>query len=123
MKTIKKSRFVTITSLLMGFVSLISFCFGSWTFIQDKNVNAFEISNAKPVAYISSDTSVKYTTVEKALDVAKSGETVYVIPGTNPTIKNNAVIKTGVTWKLVELWALQLTESRLAKPLEIMLNF
>ncbi len=97
MKTIKKSRFVTIASLFMGFVSLIGFCFGSWTFIQDKNVNAFEISNAKPVAYISSDTSVKYTTVEKALDVAKSGETVYVIPGTNPTIKNNAIIKTGVT--------------------------
>lgn len=97
MKTIKKSRFIAITSLFMGFVSLIGFCFGSWTFIQDKNVNAFQISNARPVAYISSDTSVKYTTVEKALDVAKSGETVYVIPGTNPTIKNNAIIKTGVT--------------------------
>lgn len=97
MKTIKKSRFVTITSLFMGFASLISFCFGSWTFIQDKTINAFEVSDAKPVAYISSDASVKYTTVEKALDVAKSGETVYVIPGTNPTIKNNAIIKTGVT--------------------------
>ena len=91
MKTIKKSRFIAITSLFMGFVSLIGFCFGSWTFIQDKNVNAFQISNAKPVAYVSSDTSVKYTTVEKALDVAKSGETVYVIPGTNPTIKNSRI--------------------------------
>ena len=98
MKTIKKSRFVTITSLLMGFVSLISFCFGSWTFIQDKTINAFEVSDAKPVAYISSDNKTKYTTIEKALSKAKSGETVFVIPGANPTTKNKTLtIAEGVT--------------------------
>lgn len=103
MKTIKKSRFVTITSLFMGFVSLISFCFGSWTFIQDKNVNAFQISNAKPVAYISgggADENVKYTTIEKALKTAVSGQTVYVIPNTNYVINGNVEIKSGVTLML-----------------------
>ena len=65
MKTIKKSRFIAIASLFMGFASLISFCFGSWTFIQDKTINAFEVSDAKPVAYISSDNKTKYTTIEK----------------------------------------------------------
>lgn len=103
MKTIKKSHFVTITSLFMGFVSLISFCFGSWTFIQDKNVNAFQISNAKPVAYISgggADESVKYTTIEKALKTAVSGQTVYVIPNTNYVINGNVEIKSGVTLML-----------------------
>lgn len=98
MKTIKKSRFVTITSLFMGFVSLISFCFGSWTFIQDKTINAFEVSDAKPVAYISSDNKTKYTTIEKALSIAKSGETVFAIPGANPTVKNKTLtIAEGVT--------------------------
>ena len=103
MKTIKKSRFVTITSLFMGFVLLISFCFGSWTFIQDKNVNAFQISNAKPVAYISgggADESVKYTTIEKALKTAVSGQTVYVIPNTKYVINGNIEIKNGVTLML-----------------------
>lgn len=103
MKTIKKSRFVTITSLFMGFVSLISFCFGSWTFIQDKNVNAFQISSAKPVAYISgggADEKVQYTTIEKALNTAVSGQTVYVIPNTEYVINGNVVIKSGVTLML-----------------------
>lgn len=103
MKTIKKSRFITITSLFMGFASLISFCFGSWTFIQDKNVNAFQVSNAKPVAYISggdADENVKYTTIEKALKTAVSGQTVYVIPNTNYVINGNIEIKSGVTLML-----------------------
>ena len=103
MKTIKKSRFITITSLFMGFASLISFCFGSWTFIQDKNVNAFQISNAKPVAYISgggADEKVQYTTIEKALKTAVSGQTVYVIPNTKYVINGNVEIKSGVTLML-----------------------
>lgn len=103
MKTIKKSRFISITSLFMGFASLISFCFGSWTFIQDKNVNAFQISNAKPVAYISgggADEKVQYTTIEKALKTAVSGQTVYVIPNTKYVINGNVEIKSGVTLML-----------------------
>lgn len=103
MKTIKKSRFIIITSLFMGFASLISFCFGSWTFIQDKNVNAFQISNAKPVAYISgggADEKVQYTTIEKALKTAVSGQTVYVIPNTKYVINGNVEIKSGVTLML-----------------------
>ena len=103
MKIIKKSRFVTITSLFMGLVSLISFCFGSWTFIQDKNVNAFGISNAKPVAYISgggADENAKYTTIEKALKTAVSGQTVYVIPNTKYVINGNVEIKSGVSLML-----------------------
>lgn len=50
----------------------------------------------KPVAYIG---STYYGTVEKALDASISGETVYVIVGTDPIIRDSekAVIKNGVT--------------------------
>lgn len=49
------------------------------------------------VAYINTNKAENlYTTVEKALDVAKSGDVVYIIPGTNPIIYSNVEIKNGV---------------------------
>ena len=66
-----------------------------------------------PVAYIIGKEDVKYTTIEKALEVAQSGDIVSVIPPTkenyndqtNPNnpdsviykISRNCVIKSGVT--------------------------
>ena len=46
-----------------------------------------------PVAYIG---TTHYGTVERALTASQSGNTVYVIPKRNPTIKTNATVKSGV---------------------------
>lgn len=54
----------------------------------------------KSVAYTQNDgTNTYYTSIEAALKRTSSG-TVYVIPGTNPTISHNCEIKSGVTLAL-----------------------
>ncbi len=101
MKTLNRKRFITLSAIAAGFISLFSFCFGSWTFIQDQDVGfGFQNSNAEPVAYIDGKDTLKYSTVKKALDVAVSGETVYVIPGVTNTERGTLTIKNGVTLKL-----------------------
>ena len=101
MKTLNRKRFITLSAIAAGFIFLFSFCFGSWTFVQDKDVGfGFQSSEAKPVAYIDGKDTIKYSTVKKALDVAVSGETVYVIPGARNTERGTLTIKSGVTLKL-----------------------
>lgn len=101
MKMLNRKRFITLSAIAAGFISLFSFCFGSWTFIQDQDVGfGFQDSNAQPVAYIDGKDTIKYSTVKKALDVAVSGETVYVIPGASNTERGTLTIKSGVTLKL-----------------------
>lgn len=101
MKTLHRKRFITLSAIAAGFISLFSYCFGSWTFIQDKDIGyGFQNSEAQPVAYIDGKDAVKYSTVKKALDVAVSGETVYVIPGAKNTEKGTLTIKSGVILKL-----------------------
>ncbi len=101
MKTLNRKRFITLSAIAAGFISLFTFCFGSWTFIQDQDVGfGFQESNSQPVAYIDGKDTVKYSTVKKALDVAVSGETVYVIPGARNTERGTLTIKSGVTLML-----------------------
>ena len=101
MKMLHRKRFITLSAIAAGFISLFSYCFGSWTFIQDKDIGyGFQNSEAQPVAYIDGKDAVKYSTVKKALDVAVSGETVYVIPGAKNTEKGTLTIKSGVILKL-----------------------
>lgn len=92
MKTLNRKRFITLSAIAAGFISLFSFCFGSWTFIQDRDVGfGFQNSNAQPVAYLSSNKDVKYSSLDKAVKVAKglanfqTPQTVIVIP--NSTIE------------------------------------
>lgn len=92
MKTLNRKRFITLSAIAAGFISLFTFCFGSWTFIQDRDVGfGFQESNAKPVAYLSSNKDVKYSSLDKAVKVAKglatsqSPQTIIVIP--NSTIE------------------------------------
>lgn len=58
-------------------------------------------NTSKPVAYIVGNDKVKYTSIEKALEVAKSGDIVCVIPPTTGSvtyeITKNCVISEGVT--------------------------
>ena len=101
MKTLNRKRFITLSAIATGFISLFSYCFGSWTFIQDQDVGfGFQESNSQPVAYIDGKDTIKYSTVKKALDVAVSGETVYVIPGARNTERGTLTIKSGVTLML-----------------------
>lgn len=92
MKTLNRKRFITLSAIAAGFISLFTFCFGSWTFIQDQDVGfGFQESNSQPVAYLSSNKGVKYSSLDKAVKVAKglatsqSPQTVIVIP--NSTIE------------------------------------
>lgn len=92
MKTLNRKRFITLSAIAAGFISLFSYCFGSWTFVQDKDVGfGFQSSEAKPVAYLSSNKDVKYSSLDKAVKVAKglansqTPQTVIVIP--NSTIE------------------------------------
>lgn len=45
--------------------------------------------------------STYYGTVERALEASKSGDSVYLIPGRNPTIRKNTEIKSDVTLNIV----------------------
>ncbi len=59
-----------------------------------------EDKDVKPVCYIDSNKDIKYTSIEKALEVAKNNQnsdTIYVIPGTNPIITRNCEIAKGDT--------------------------
>lgn len=92
MKTLNRKRFITLSAIAAGFISLFSFCFGSWTFIHDQDVGfGFQNSNAQLVAYLSSNKDVKYSSLDKAVKVAKglansqTPQTVIVIP--NSTIE------------------------------------
>lgn len=59
----------------------------------ESNAKLTPFGNANAVAYIG---STNYVTIESALRNAKSGDKVYVIPGTNPIINQSCVVKSGV---------------------------
>lgn len=57
-----------------------------------------QVTLRKPVCYISGSPNVYYPSIEKALKVAEStsgSQTVYVIPGANPTIQSDCTIASG----------------------------
>ena len=107
MKTLNRKRFITLSAIVAGFISLFSFCFASWTFVQDKDVGfGFQSSEAKPVAYIVGRDE-KYTTIEKAVKVANAldptAKTSYIVSvyvDSNKdvvTISNSFTINSNVT--------------------------
>lgn len=81
---------------------ILPFGYGIWVISKSaSDVGNYSYGKTKsvPVAYIksdetTSDETTKYTSIEKALEVAEvkqketeKPQTVYVIPGANPTIK------------------------------------
>lgn len=80
----------------------VTVSFASWITTQGSTVEIGlpeTTEGLKKVAYLASDKTTFYTSIEKAVDVAnnKGGDTVYVIPGANPTITRSFQINTGVT--------------------------
>lgn len=89
-----RSKILLAFLLIFG---LLPIAFSDWIVSdKDNNVSVNETSKT-PVCYINSDTEAnRYYAIEKALQKANSGDTVYVIPKTNPTINHDCTIKSGV---------------------------
>lgn len=104
---LNKGRKIIVFFLIIASASFINLeGFSSWV-IKGKAVAnedvalADKTSSASYCCYIDTNASGnQYYTIEKALDVATSGQTVYVIPGINPKITKNCTIKSGVTLSL-----------------------
>ena len=67
----------------------------STNYVQEWNDELSATVSVLPVAYLGGS-STYYGTIEKAL-LANTSGTIYVIPGRNPTIRTNCIIKSGVT--------------------------
>lgn len=105
----------TIFMIFISIFYLVSFAFSTWKIIGMKDVN---IANkpAVAVAYILESPDVKYTSIEKALEVANSNiangstsQNVIVITNTNPTINKDCSINNGVTLILPHSWTNETT--------------
>ena len=88
-------------------VALITAGFSFWIIVANpanKSPAAYGGNSAylPNVAYIVRNNvrQKSYQTVEQALADTQSGDTVYIIPGTNPTIETNCTVKKGVTLTL-----------------------
>lgn len=80
--------------LVLSCASLVSTVgYASWILPSQKE---YSINNrdtqSKPVAYIVGKEKIKYTSIEKALDVAKSGDIVLVIPPTDSNYHSTKII-------------------------------
>lgn len=118
MKRKKRIGLLTLLSLFVASI-LTATSFGYWNLssevsttisenTQNVKTNANQYTSDRAVCYLDNATTVFYTSIEKALSVATSGRTVYVIPGLKGTdgnsypihIKNNCTIPSGVTLSL-----------------------
>lgn len=92
-----KKRIKQTALLVLSCASLMATAgYSSWIVQSHKE---YALNNrdttSKPVAYIVGNDKVKYTSIEKALEVAKSGDIVCVIPPTEDNYKNikNGAVK------------------------------
>ena len=77
--------------------------YSSWIVQSHQEYALKNLDNtSKPVAYIVGNDKVKYTSIEKALDVAKSGDIVCVIPPSKPNYNDstNKVLPNQITYKI-----------------------
>ncbi len=95
----KFKKNITIISLIA--FSLAPLGQSAWVTFYDTKIKSYSkniTTDITKVAYTINDSKVitYYLTIESALEHTTSG-TVYVIPGTNPTITRDCEIKSGVT--------------------------
>lgn len=77
---------LSLTTLLS-----VALGYGEWVIIASKDLGKSPVVNEKKVCYIG---NTYYTTVEAALTAAENNpgaDTIYVIPGANPTLSVNSV--------------------------------
>lgn len=99
-----KKRIKQTALLVLSCASLVATAgYSSWIVQSHKE---YALNNrdttSKPVAYIVGNDKVKYTSIEKALDVAKSGDIVLVIPPSNNNYhsKDNNIVPDKVTYHI-----------------------
>ncbi len=94
----KTKKNLIVISLLA--LSLTAVGQSQWIVVDKSNDTSYnqKVSDVTIVAYIRTNSvNTYYLSIESALDHAVSGDTINVIPGTNPTIKRDCEIKSGVT--------------------------
>lgn len=99
-----KKRFVQLILLFIALFLPFTVTSGlsSWSSgggipeVNDVSSNINTPVEMAPVCY-STTTSKYYPTVEGGLNNTNSGGTLYIIPGSNPTIKSNCQVKSGAT--------------------------
>ncbi len=102
-------RINRLLSFLLLFATTLTLGYSAWL-VEDKEAEISESlqTNDKRAVCYNKTTSVKYTTIEKALNVANSGDEIFVIPALKNsdgsiyeiTIKSNCTVKEGVTLSL-----------------------
>lgn len=95
----KGTRLSLFLTAVLGFLS-ISVGHAAFQTGENGATDSYDgtITLRKPVCYISGSPNVYYPSIEKALKVAENttgSQTVYVIPGANPTIQSNCTIASG----------------------------
>lgn len=94
-----------LDTFLLSLILAVSTFFGvgksDWIIPGEANVDNITINNGSRAVCYNGRTKTKYTTIEKALEVAKNdtanNDTIYVIPGTNPVITRSCEIASGDT--------------------------
>ncbi len=99
-----KNKIKQTALLVLSCASLVATIgYSSWIVQSHQEYVLKNLDNtSKPVAYIVGNDKVKYTSIEKALDVAKSGDIVCVIPPSKPNYNDstNKVLPDQVTYKI-----------------------
>lgn len=99
-----KNKIKQTTLLVLSCASLVATIgYSSWIVQSHQEYALKNLDNtSKPVAYIVGNDKVKYTSIEKALDVAKSGDIVCVIPPSKPNYNDstNKVLPNQITYKI-----------------------
>lgn len=99
-----KNKIKQTTLLVLSCASLVATIgYSSWIVQSHQEYALKNLDNtSKPVAYIVGNDKVKYTSIEKALDVAKSGDIVCVIPPSKPNYNDstNKVLPDQITYKI-----------------------
>lgn len=87
--------------ILFSLFFLVPTAYAAWLISGLTIEEAVNESNLQPICYINTnEKGNQYYAIETALNKANSGDTIYVIPKTNPVIKYNCTIKSGVTLTL-----------------------
>ena len=99
-----KNKIKQTALLVLSCASLIATIgYSSWIVQSHQEYALKNLDNtSKPVAYIVGNDKVKYASIEKALDVAKSGDIVCVIPPSKPNYNDstNKTLPDQVTYKI-----------------------
>lgn len=86
-----------IISIFLIVSNLITIAVSSFIMTNEPSQEDIVINSGLKAVCYNDNTKTYYTSIEKALNVSKSEETIYTIPGVDTTISSNCSIPSGVT--------------------------